>query len=75
MFQTMQDLDAFSAAIIVNIAFSFIPASFAVAIVKVLFLNNFLKYLLEVIIHANYQASSLLFSMVMGELGYSSSNL
>ncbi|KAJ6363443.1 hypothetical protein OIU78_003587 [Salix suchowensis] len=28
------DLDAFSAAIIVNIAFSFIPASFAVAIVK-----------------------------------------
>ncbi|XP_050230528.1 ABC transporter A family member 1 isoform X2 [Mercurialis annua] len=28
------DLDAFSAAIIINIAFSFIPASFAVAIVK-----------------------------------------
>ncbi|CAK7342616.1 unnamed protein product [Dovyalis caffra] len=28
------DLDAFSAAVIVNIAFSFIPASFAVAIVK-----------------------------------------
>ncbi|TKY62628.1 ABC transporter A family member 1 [Spatholobus suberectus] len=28
------DLDAFSAAIIVNIAFSFIPASFAVSIVK-----------------------------------------
>ncbi|XP_038980603.1 ABC transporter A family member 1 [Phoenix dactylifera] len=28
------DLDAFSASIIVNIAFSFIPASFAVAIVK-----------------------------------------
>ncbi|CAI9099895.1 OLC1v1036780C1 [Oldenlandia corymbosa var. corymbosa] len=28
------DLDAFSAAIIVNIAFSFVPASFAVAIVK-----------------------------------------
>jgi len=28
-------LDAFSAAIIVNIAFSFIPASFAVPIVKV----------------------------------------
>ncbi|CDP14120.1 unnamed protein product [Coffea canephora] len=28
------DLDAFSAAIVVNIAFSFIPASFAVAIVK-----------------------------------------
>lgn len=28
------DLDAFSAAIIVNIAFSFLPASFAVAIVK-----------------------------------------
>lgn len=34
--QRMQrhDLDAFAAAIIVNIAFSFIPASFAVAIVK-----------------------------------------
>lgn len=30
-----QDLDAFSAAVIVNIAFSFLPASFAVAIVKV----------------------------------------
>ncbi|KAJ9543250.1 hypothetical protein OSB04_022957 [Centaurea solstitialis] len=29
-----QDLDAFSAAIVVSIAFSFIPASFAVAIVK-----------------------------------------
>ncbi|KAL2320738.1 hypothetical protein Fmac_029707 [Flemingia macrophylla] len=29
-----RDLDAFSAAIIVNIAFSFIPASFAVSIVK-----------------------------------------
>ncbi|XP_059646285.1 ABC transporter A family member 1 isoform X5 [Cornus florida] len=29
-----QDLDAFSAAVVVNIAFSFIPASFAVAIVK-----------------------------------------
>ncbi|CAL1377626.1 unnamed protein product [Linum trigynum] len=29
-----QDLDAFSAAIIVSIAFAFIPASFAVAIVK-----------------------------------------
>ncbi|KAG5055117.1 hypothetical protein JHK85_007627 [Glycine max] len=29
------DLDAFSAAVIVNIAFSFIPASFAVSIVKV----------------------------------------
>ncbi|KAJ9184819.1 hypothetical protein P3X46_004507 [Hevea brasiliensis] len=28
------DLDAFSAAVIINIAFSFIPASFAVAIVK-----------------------------------------
>ncbi|KAL1813550.1 hypothetical protein ACET3Z_023615 [Daucus carota] len=28
------DLDAFSAAVIVNIAFSFLPASFAVAIVK-----------------------------------------
>ncbi|KAG7961902.1 hypothetical protein I3843_09G039100 [Carya illinoinensis] len=28
------DLDAFSAAVIVNIAFSFIPASFAVAVVK-----------------------------------------
>ncbi|CAK9183967.1 unnamed protein product [Ilex paraguariensis] len=31
------DLDAFSAAIVVNIAFSFIPASFAIAIVKVPF--------------------------------------
>ncbi|KAM7505445.1 hypothetical protein LguiB_004349 [Lonicera macranthoides] len=35
--QRMQhhDLDAFSAAVVVSIAFSFIPASFAVAIVKV----------------------------------------
>ncbi|XP_038685237.1 ABC transporter A family member 1 isoform X1 [Tripterygium wilfordii] len=29
-----RDLDAFSAAVVVNIAFSFIPASFAVALVK-----------------------------------------
>lgn len=33
----LQDLDAFSAAVVVSIAFSFIPASFAVAIVKVCF--------------------------------------
>lgn len=32
--QQHHDLDAFSAAVVVNIAFSFIPASFAVAIVK-----------------------------------------
>lgn len=32
----LQDLDAFSAAVIVSIAFSFIPASFAVPIVKVM---------------------------------------
>lgn len=30
-----QDLDAFSAAVVITLAFSFIPASFAVAIVKV----------------------------------------
>lgn len=32
--QQHHDLDAFSAAVVINIAFSFIPASFAVAIVK-----------------------------------------
>lgn len=32
--QQRHDLDAFSAAVVINIAFSFIPASFAVAIVK-----------------------------------------
>nr|XP_018630849.1 ABC transporter A family member 1 isoform X1 [Nicotiana tomentosiformis] len=32
--QQHHDMDAFSAAIVINIAFSFIPASFAVAIVK-----------------------------------------
>ncbi|XP_070027820.1 ABC transporter A family member 1 isoform X2 [Nicotiana sylvestris] len=32
--QQHHDMDAFSAAVVINIAFSFIPASFAVAIVK-----------------------------------------
>ncbi|KAF8403773.1 hypothetical protein HHK36_011878 [Tetracentron sinense] len=43
------DLDAFSAAIIVNIAFSFIPASFAVSIVKVVVYILF-QYMLILIV-------------------------
>ncbi|KAL6272895.1 hypothetical protein ACE6H2_023587 [Prunus campanulata] len=46
-----QDLDAFSAAVIVSIAFSFIPASFAVSIVKnvVLLVHFFTGLILMVI--------------------------
>ncbi|RVW16546.1 ABC transporter A family member 1 [Vitis vinifera] len=42
----IRDLDAFSAAVIVNIALSFVPASFAVSIVKVTGLNTFNKFLI-----------------------------
>ncbi|KAF3771813.1 ABC transporter A family member 1 [Nymphaea thermarum] len=45
------DLDAFSAAIIINIAFSFIPSSFAVAIVKnIVLLVHFFSGLILMVI-------------------------